>query len=239
MTGHSDKDSGGRGETILVIEDDRSLREGLALNFKLKGYHVLTAADGEAGMQKSFDVRPDLIVLDIMLPGYSGLEILQELREKQQDVPVLILSARDKLDDKVTGLLLGADDYLTKPFELEELLARTEAMLRRRRMDQLAEPRIAFGAVEIDPAGRQVSVGGREVALSAREFDLLCLLARSPGRAFTRSEILERVWGWGFDGTARTVDNFILTLRQKLEPDPANPRHIQTVRQVGYRLDPT
>ena len=224
-------------EIILVIEDDRSLREGLALNFKLKGYHVLTAADGEEGMQKAFDVRPDLIVLDIMLPGYSGLEILQELREKHQDVPVLILSARDTLDNKVEGLGLGADDYLTKPFELEELLARTEAMLRRRRMDQAAEPKITFGAVVIDPGGRSVRVDGEEVALSAREFDLLCLLARSPGRAFSRAEILERVWGWGFEGTARTVDNFILVLRQKLEADPANPRHIKTVRQVGYRLD--
>jgi DNA-binding response OmpR family regulator len=227
----------GHAETILVIEDDRSLREGLALNFKLKGFHVLTAADGEEGMQKAFDVRPDLIVLDIMLPGYSGLEILQELREKHQDVPVLILSARDTLDNKVEGLGLGADDYLTKPFELEELLARTEAMLRRRRMNQLAEPKITFGAVVIDPAGRSVAVEGQEVALSAKEFDLLRLLARSPGRAFSRAEILERVWGWGFEGTARTVDNFILILRQKLETDPSNPRHIKTVRQVGYRLD--
>jgi len=237
MSGGGEKDAKERTETILVIEDDRSLREGLALNFKLKGYHVLTAVDGEEGMQKAFDVRPDLVVLDIMLPGYSGLEILQELREKHQDVPVLILSARDTLDNKVEGLGLGADDYLTKPFELEELLARTEAMLRRRRIDQAAEPPISFGAVVIDPAGRQVSVEGEDVALSAKEFDLLCLLARSPGRAFSRTEILERVWGWGFEGTARTVDNFILILRQKLEADPGNPRHIKTVRQVGYRLD--
>ena len=238
MRNGNDNDAGERTEAILVIEDDRSLREGLALNFKLKGYHVLTAADGEEGMQKAFDVRPDLVVLDIMLPGYSGLEILQEMREKHQDVPVLILSARDTLENKVEGLGLGADDYMTKPFELEELLARTEAMLRRRRTDQLAESKLAFGAVVIDPAGRVVSVEGREVALSAKEFDLLCLLARSPGRAFSREDILDRVWGWGFDGTARTVDNFILILRQKLETDPANPRHIKTVRQVGYRLDP-
>jgi DNA-binding response OmpR family regulator len=237
MKNSSHNDAEGRSETILVIEDDRSLREGLALNFKLHDYHVLTAADGEEGMQKAFDVRPDLIVLDIMLPGYNGLEILRELREKHQDVPVLILSARDTLDNKVEGLELGADDYLTKPFELEELLARTEAMLRRRRMNQLAEPKISYGAVVIDPGGRTVAVEGQEVALSAKEFDLLRLLARSPGRAFSRTEILERVWGWGFEGTARTVDNFILILRQKLETDPANPRHIKTVRQVGYRLD--
>ncbi len=238
MSSGNDQDTSASPETILVVEDDRPLREGLALNFKLHGYHVITAADGEVGMQKAFDVRPDLIVLDIMLPGYSGLEILAELREKHEDVPVLILSARDTLDDKVEGLLLGADDYLAKPFELPELLARTEAMLRRRRMNRLAEPEIGFGAVVIDPAGRNLTVEGREIGLSAKEFDLLCLLARSPGRAFSREEILDRVWGWGFDGTTRTVDNFILVLRQKLEADPAHPRHIKTVRQVGYRLDP-
>jgi DNA-binding response OmpR family regulator len=238
MSSGNGQDTSASPETILVVEDDRSLREGLALNFKLHGYHIITAADGEVGMQKAFDVRPDLIVLDIMLPGYSGLEILAELREKHEDVPVLILSARDTLDDKVEGLLLGADDYLAKPFELPELLARTEAMLRRRRMNRLAEPEIGFGAVVIDPAGRNLTVEGREIGLSAKEFDLLCLLARSPGRAFSREEILDRVWGWGFDGTTRTVDNFILVLRQKLEADPTHPRHIKTVRQVGYRLDP-
>ena len=238
MSSANDKDAGERWETILVIEDDRALREGLALNFKLHGYNVLTAVDGDEGMRKAFDVRPDLIVLDIMLPGYSGLEILTELREKHEDVPVLVLSARDTIDNKVEGLGLGADDYMTKPFELPELLARTEAMLRRRRMDKLAEPKITYGQVVIDPAGRSVEMNDREVALSAKEFDLLCLLARSPGRAFTRAEILDRVWGWGFDGTARTVDNFILCLRQKLEANPSAPRHIKTVRQVGYKLDP-
>jgi DNA-binding response OmpR family regulator len=207
------------------------------MNFKLNGYNVLTAADGEEGMQKAFDTHPDLIVLDIMLPGYSGLEILSELRDRQADVPVLILSARGTTDDKVEGLELGADDYLAKPFELPELLARVEAMLRRRRIDRRAEPRIAFGQVVIDPDGREVSLGSERVVLSAKEFDLLCLLARSPGRAFTRAEILDRVWGWGFEGTTRTVDNFILVLRQKLETDPSKPRHIRTVRQVGYKLE--
>jgi DNA-binding response OmpR family regulator len=227
----------GSAATILVIEDDRALREGLAMNFKLNGYDVLTAQDGEEGMQKAFDTRPDLIVLDIMLPGYSGLEILSELRDRQADVPVLILSARGTTDQKVEGLEQGADDYLSKPFELPELLARVEAMLRRRKIDRQAEPRIAFGRVVIDPGGRRVSVESRQIDLSAKEFDLLCLLARSPGRAFTRAEILDRVWGWGFEGTTRTVDNFILVLRQKLEADPSKPRHIKTVRQVGYKLD--
>jgi DNA-binding response OmpR family regulator len=226
-----------RNETVLVVEDDKALREGLALNFQLQGYRVLTAADGDEGMQKAFDCRPDLIVLDVMLPGWSGLEILAELRQKSHNVPVLILSARDKTRDKIEGLELGADDYLAKPFELAELLARAEALMRRQRGDRGAEAVIEFGRVRIDPDGRRVELDGAEVHLSAREFDLLLLLARSPGRPFTRDIILDRVWGWGFDGTARTVDNFIMALRQKLEKDPSRPAHIRTVRQVGYKLD--
>jgi DNA-binding response OmpR family regulator len=150
-------------------------------------------------------------------------------------VPVLILSARGRTPDKVEGLRLGADDYLGKPFELTELLARVEALLRRRRAER--EAPIRFGEVEVDPGRRRVTAGGREVGLSAKEFELLVLLARSPGRPYTREQILEQVWGWDFEGTARTVDNFIRALRQKIEADPANPRHIQTVRQVGYKLE--
>jgi two-component system, OmpR family, alkaline phosphatase synthesis response regulator PhoP len=238
MRNGNDKSGDLNRKRILVIEDDRSLREGLALNFKLHGYDVLTAADGEEGMEQAFDARPDLIVLDIMLPGYSGLEILAELRKRHEDVPVLILSARDSIKNKVDGLGLGADDYMTKPFQLPELLARTEAMLRRRQLDQLAEPKIAFGKVVINPKGRSVTVDGNNVPLSVKEYDLLYLLSRSPGRVFSRDEILSHVWGWGFDGTTRTVDNFILGLRQKIESDPSHPRHIKTVRQIGYRLDP-
>ncbi len=228
----------GPGETILVVEDDRSLREGLAMNFRLRGYRVLTAADGDEGLRAAFDEKPDLIVLDLMLPGTDGLEILAELRRRDVGVPVLILSARDRLQDKVRGLEIGADDYLTKPFQLPELLVRVEVMLRRRRGERRAAGTLEFGDVRIDPEGRRVTVRGAEVALSAREFDLLGLLAGSPGRAFTRQAILEKVWGWGFEGTARTVDNFIRSLRQKIEDDPARPRHILTVRHVGYRLEP-
>ncbi|MBI5446912.1 MAG: response regulator transcription factor [Deltaproteobacteria bacterium] len=224
------------GETVLVIEDDRSLREGLAMNFALQGYRAVTARDGEEGLVKALEARPDLIVLDVMLPGASGLEILAELRQRGQDVPVLILSARGGTGQKVEGLRLGADDYLGKPFELPELLARVEALLRRRRTDAAAP--IRFGDVEIDPARRRVTVAGAEVSLSAKEYELLQLLARSPGRPFTREHILEQVWGWNFDGTARTVDNFILALRHKIEADPARPRHLKTVRQIGYKLEP-
>ena len=223
--------------TILVVEDDRSLREGLAVNFQLRGYRVLTAADGEAGARLACDERPDLIVLDLMLPGLDGFEVLGRLREREIDTPVLILSARGQVADKVEGFRLGADDYVTKPFQLPELIARVEGMLRRTRKQRPAPAPIAFGEIEIDVAGRRVRRGGREVPLLAKEFDLLHLLARSPGRPFTREAILERVWGWDFDGTARTVDNYLLALRQKLEKDPARPRHIKTVRQVGYKLD--
>jgi len=227
----------GRQYTILVIEDDRALRDGLVLNFELQGYRVASAADGEDGMRKAFDLRPDLIVLDIMLPGWSGLDILTELRGRQQDVPVLILSARGTTDNKVEGLSTGADDYLAKPFELPELLARVKAMLRRRRADQPPQTILTFGLVTIDQGNRRVTVEGEEAMLSAREFDLLSFLALAPGRPRTREEILNTVWGWDFDGSPRTVDNFILALRQKLEADPKHPRHILTTHGVGYKLE--
>jgi DNA-binding response OmpR family regulator len=227
-----------RGATILVIEDDRALREGLVLNFELHGYQVDAAADGEEGMQKAFNIRPDLIVLDIMLPGWSGLDILAELRDRQENVPVLILSARGSTDNKVEGLNIGADDYLAKPFELPELLARVEAMLRRRGVDHPAEPPFTFGHILLDRENRRVTVRGDEVAMSAKEFDLLCFLALVPGRPRTREEILNNVWGWDFEGSPRTVDNFIRSLRRKLEPVPGNPRYILTAHGVGYKLQP-
>ena len=225
-------------ETILVVEDDRSLREGLAMNFRLKGYRVLTAVDGDEGMLKAFDASPDLMILDIMLPGCSGLDILDELRKRGESMPVLILSARGSVEHKIEGLGLGADDYLAKPFELPELFARVDALLRRDRRERESQPPLEYGDVVISPGARRVTIRGGEVPLSAKEFDLLCLLARSPGQTFTRDTILDRVWGWGFEGTPRTVDNFIMALRHKLEDDPTNPRHLRTVRQVGYRLDP-
>lgn len=226
-----------KAETVLVVEDDRALREGLALNLELQGYRVRSVADGEEGMRMAFSTRPDLIVLDIMMPHWSGLDILEELRKRGKDVPVLVLSARDTTSNKVEGLKLGADDYLTKPFDLPELLARVEAILRRRRSDRAAQPALSFGKVVIDRAARSVSVHGKRVELSFREFELLCLLAESPGQVFARETILERVWGWDYEGTARTVDNFIAGLRGKVEDSPSKPKYLKTVRQVGYKLD--
>jgi len=232
------KDNPEKQASILIVEDDRSLSEGLAMNFRLKGFKVLTASNGDEAMRKAFDDRPDLIILDIMLPGYSGLDVLDELRNRGEDVPVLILSARGKVEHKVEGFSLGADDYMAKPFDLEELFARVDALLRRGMKENETQPLLRYGNVVIDQAGRQVKKEGNEVALSAKEFDLLCLLAKSPGQTFTRDTILDRIWGWGFEGTPRTVDNFIMSLRRKLEDDPTHPRHLRTVRQIGYRLDP-
>jgi DNA-binding response OmpR family regulator len=223
-------------ETILVIEDNEALREGLVLNLVNRGYRVDSAVDGREGMQKALETQPDLVVLDIMLPGKNGLDILTELRNRGRSVPILILSGRDRTEHKVEGLTTGADDYLTKPFELPELLARVEAILRRRRAVREETPRVVFGSVVVDRILRRVVVDGVEVEMSAKEFDLLWLLAEVPGRPRTREEILDRVWGWDFEGTPRTVDNFILSLRHKIEPDPNRPSHIITVRGVGYKL---
>ena len=223
-------------ETILVVEDNQALREGLVLNFRNRGYGVDSAEDGREGMHKAMATRPDLIVLDVMLPGQSGLDILTELRRKGRKVPVLILSARSRTEDKVEGLSSGADDYLAKPFELPELMARVEVMLRRRRADPARDKRLTFGPVAIHRERREVFVEGREIELSVKEFGVLDFLAEAPGRPRTREEILDRVWGWDFEGSARTVDNFIVSLRQKLERDPGRPRHIVTVRGMGYKL---
>ncbi len=222
--------------TILIIEDDGSLREGLALNFRHRGHEVHTAVCGETGLTAAFDLRPDLIVLDLMLPVIDGMQVLEELRKRNMGIPVLILSARDALHDKVQGLRKGADDYLTKPFELPELLARVDVMLRRRRQEQAQEPEIHFATVVIQPGRHRVTRHGKPVVLTTREFELLLMLARRPGRVFSRDEILNLIWGWDYEGTPRTVDNLIVKLRQKLEDDPSSPRHIQTMRGVGYRM---
>ena len=226
-----------RMETILVIEDDRALRNGLAMNLSLLGYHVITAADGEKGMQMAFDTQPQLIVLDIMLPGWTGLEILEELRKRGEKVPVLILSALHTTPDKVAGLSLGADDYMTKPFDLPELIARIEVMLRRQRAAERDQPLLSVGGIIIDRAARTVEVHGIKTNLSAKEFDILCLLADSPGKVFSRETILEKVWGWDYDGTARTVDNFVANLRKKLQADRHIRAHICTVPRVGYKIE--
>jgi two-component system, OmpR family, alkaline phosphatase synthesis response regulator PhoP len=240
MDSTEDEDMATGQTTILVVEDDPALAAGLAHNLGFEGYRVLQAQDGETGLRKACDERPDLVILDLTLPAMSGWEVLQAMREAELQMPVIILSARGREEDKVRGLRLGADDYVAKPFGLQELLARVEAALRRasRERAQSDELELSFGDIRIFPAQREVSRGGSPVHLTARELDLLLLLVRNPGRAFEREHLLRKVWGFNYEGTERTVDNFIRKLRAKLEADPSAPHHLVTVHGIGYRFEP-
>ena len=224
-------------EKLLLVEDDPAILRGLQMNLQLEGYHLLTARDGDEAIRLWRQHRPDLVLLDLMLPKRDGYDILREMRAEDPDTRVLILSARDQETDKVLGLELGADDYVTKPFSLPELLARIRAALRRVRR-QAAATLQGFGRVTIDPTARRVSVGGKLVELTAREFDLLVHFVTHPGQAFTREQLMHAVWGPDHFGTPRTVDNFVARLRTKLEANADSPRHFETVRGIGYRFNP-
>jgi DNA-binding response OmpR family regulator len=224
-------------ETILVVEDDPSILRGLQMNLSLEGFRLVAAHDGEEGLRFARSHKPDLIVLDLMLPKMSGLDVIRALRTDDPDTPILVLSAKDQEGDKVLALSLGADDYLTKPFGVAELIARIRASLRRRRRSLAGAP-TTFGDVTLDIEGRRVLVGGQEVETTAREFDLLRFFHAHPGVAFSREQLMQQVWGPDHFGTARTVDNFVGRLRAKIEDDPDEPRHIETVRGVGYRFNP-
>lgn len=219
---------------IVVVEDDPSIVMGLRINLEAEGYEVAAAEDGETGLSL---IREgcDLVILDLMLPRLNGFEILRTLRREGSPPPVIVLSARSTEVDKVTGLELGAEDYVTKPFGLAELLARVRVVLRR----AAAGPaRWRFGEVVVDPATREVERNGAPVELTRTEFDVLAALYRAEGRILTREQIFEAVWGADHHGTLRTIDNFIAQLRAKLEADPADPQHLVTVRGVGYRFSP-
>lgn len=220
---------------ILVVEDDLSILTGLSMNLKFEGYEVLQAQDGRTGLKRALDDAPDLLVLDLMLPEVNGYEVIKELRRRGSDLPVVMLSAKGLEADKVLGLTLGADDYVAKPFGLNELLARIRAVLRRRY--RVGEEVVAFGDVSVDLARRKVERAGRPVELTAQEFRLLAYLITNVGRTLSREELLSGAWGFDYEGTARTVDNFIRQLRQKCEPDPDQPRFFLTVRGVGYRFE--
>ncbi len=218
---------------ILVVEDDASIRLGLSLNLRSEGYDVESADDGPSGLAAALAGEFDLVILDLNLPGLHGFDVLRRMREAGATTQVLVLSARDAELDKVAGLDLGADDYVTKPFGLSELLARVRAALRRR----AAAPRTwGFGDVVVDPGTREVRRGGLLVELTATEFDLLMVLVEASGRVLSRDQLYDRVWGEDRAGSRRTVDNFVGQLRAKLEVDPAEPSHLLTVRGVGYRL---
>jgi DNA-binding response OmpR family regulator len=228
---------------VLIIEDDESITLGLSINLRGEGYDVLSANDGEAGLELARAERPDLIILDVMLPRMNGLQVLQAARDDGLQMPIIMLSARTAEMDKVAGLELGAEDYVAKPFSLAELLARVRAALRRgppvaAPAAPAPRPVDVFGDVSVDRAARTVSRGGVPVDMTATEFDLLICLIDARGVALGREEIFARVWGPNHHGTQRTIDNFIQRLRAKLEADPQRPRHVQTVRGVGYRFDP-
>ncbi|MBP7382145.1 response regulator transcription factor, partial [Myxococcota bacterium] len=212
-------------EKILVVEDDPSLAMGLLHNLKFEGFDVSLARDGETGLRMACDNGPDLVILDVMLPGIDGFEVLSELRRAGLEMQILMLTARASDEDKIQGLGLGADDYITKPFSLRELIARVNAALRRVRLEraEAAARPVVFADIVIDLKTRTVQKAGEPRRLSQKEFELLVFMARNPGRVLTREEILKVVWGWDYDGTDRTVDNFIRALRAALEDDPSNP----------------
>ena len=222
---------------VLLIEDEESLVSSLSYYLRKNGFSVISATTGTAGLQAARADHPDVIVLDLMLPGMDGLEVCRRVRS-ESDVPIIMLTARTEELDRVVGLEVGADDYLTKPFSMRELTARLRALLRRstRRDEPSPPPVVVVAGIEIDPRGRTVRRQGREVALKPKEFDLLCFLARNPDQVFTRQQLLERLWGYDFDGGSRTVDVHMRWLREKVEDDPAQPRHLLTARGVGYKL---
>ncbi len=235
-------------EKILVVDDEISLQETLAYNLKKQGYEVQTTGDGTEALELAREMEPDLIILDVMLPGLDGFEICRILR-REMSTPVLMLTARDDEIDRVVGLEVGADDYMAKPFSMRELLARVKAMLRRVRLireevnlaegeDGKPKPEIMeFGNLKIDMTRREITVDGEVVAFKPKEYELLTFLAQHQGQVLSREFILERVWGWDFIGDSRTVDVHVRWLREKIEPDPANPQRIITVRGAGYRFE--
>lgn len=231
-------------EKVLIVEDEPSLQETLAYNLTRQGYKVDTASDGQTALNKAREIHPDLIVLDIMLPVLDGFEVCRILRQ-EMNVPILMLTARDDEIDRVIGLEMGADDYITKPFSMREFLARVKAQLRRVRLireevdteTSLAHEIFRFGNLTLDLNRREVLLEDKPIPLKPKEFDLLLYLVRHRGQVLTRELILERVWGWEFSGGSRTVDVHVRWLREKIELDPQNPVRLITVRGVGYRFE--
>ncbi|MCK6589367.1 MAG: response regulator transcription factor [Polyangiaceae bacterium] len=225
---------------VLVVEDDPSIAMGLELNLMAEGYAVTTASDGEEGLRLARGGTIDLIILDVMLPRINGFEVVRLLRSEGHHVPVIMLSARGAEMDKVMGLELGAEDYITKPFGLAEFLARVRAVFRRegRGGRDTVKTVLSAGPLAINRGTREVFRQGQSIDLTGTEFDILACLVEAEGRVLSREEIQAKVWGPSHHGTPRTIDNFILQLRAKIEPDPGTPRHILTVRGRGYRFAP-
>jgi len=223
-------------ETILIVEDDPTMLRGLKDNFEFKGYRVLTSADGEDGLNAALNEKPDLIILDIMLPKINGYEVCRLIRKEELDMPIIMLTAKGEESDIVLGLNLGADDYVTKPFSIKELLARAAAFLRRSKLTE--QDVYEFADFSLDVPARKLTCKGDEIKLSPKEFKLLELFVKKLGRALTRDDILNAVWGYDCYVGPRSIDRFVTTLRNKIEPDPHNPVFIHTIREIGYKFEP-
>ncbi|MBN1669703.1 MAG: response regulator transcription factor [Kiritimatiellae bacterium] len=222
-------------QTVLIIEDDATMLRGLKDNFEYAGYRVRAASDGEAGLELAVNGAPDLIILDLMLPKINGYEVCRLVRKERLEMPIIMLTAKSDESDIVLGLSLGADDYVTKPFSIKELLARSEVLLRRRAQTEPVQYR--FGDYELDLGARRLCCKGKRIDLSPKEFNLLHFFLKNPNRALTRDQILNGVWGYGCYVTPRSIDRFVTTLRGKIEANPRKPRYIQTVREIGYLFD--
>jgi DNA-binding response OmpR family regulator len=221
---------------ILIVEDEPNMVAGLRDNFEFEGYDVITAPDGVAGLERALNEAPDLVILDVMMPRMSGLDVCKQLKTKRPSVPIIMLTARGQEVDKVVGLELGADDYVTKPFSIRELLARVKAVLRRSKTAPKEQEKYSFGEVEVNVKSCQVSRSGKELEFSSKEFELLKYFLCHPGEALSRDRLLEDVWGYDRFPTTRTVDAHIVRLRQKVEPRPEEPRFILTVHGTGYKF---
>jgi len=224
-------------ERVLIIEDELPMRTALADVLMAEGYRVLSAADGESGLRRAMEEKPDLILLDIMMPKLDGYAVCTELRRLSNPVPILMLTAKGQVEDRVTGLDAGADDYLVKPFSTEELLARVRAMLRRVQRQARVATLIQLGEVRVDLVKQTAVRGKKAFHLTSKEFSMLRLMAESPGEPISRERFLDAVWGYAAYPTTRTVDNHIASLRGKIERNPNEPRWIKTVHGVGYKLE--
>ena len=229
-------------QTVLIVEDEENILEAIRYNLEHEGYRVLAAQDGEEGLNLTRRNSPDLVLLDIMLPRLDGFELCRILR-RESDVPILMLTAKGEEIDRVVGLELGADDYVTKPFSMRELVVRVRNLLRRsgaapgRETRPAANSALSANGLEVDVDGHTARLDGQPLQMKPREFSLLALLMENTGRVFTREQILERLWGYDYIGDARTVDVHVRWLREKIEPEPGKPRRIVTIRGVGYRFD--
>ena len=227
--------------SLLVVEDDENISSAISEYFSRAGYNVKTVEDGLMGVKSALEDPPDAVVLDLMLPKMDGLSVCRELREKANHLPILMLTAKDDVVDKVLGLEMGADDYITKPFSLRELEARIKSVLRRNRIPASLdgskdEAPVVRGRLKIDPARREVTIGERQVDLTPKEFDLLRLFAGNPGRVFPRKYLLEKIWDYSYEGYDRTIDSHINRLRAKIEENPENPQMVLTVWGIGYKF---